>query len=321
MATHYPRNFGAMLNAFLNGWKPNEEAIDFQHMGKKLDPETGRKITIHGQWTPVRSLKELIASAQSWPITDNYITGQRFAKWDTEPYKDGTTERVIRSDHEAYRLDRVYTDTDPEDGRADCLDWLPRYKRMQDELEVDGKTPVWINCSGRGYHSYTYLDRIVSWRNGQILQDVLGYVFNLELDFWTPISRARMLRLPYSKNSRTGTWVLCVGRNMTLGGLRNAMKSSLEGDGCHWDNPIRVPPEHILKLHPGQKVLDEYREKKREKARAKIRRGMEKKAREAVLLLNGGKNWSEVVKLMGYHDERYLRYWVNEFSGKTRANE
>lgn len=311
MTTVYPRNFGAMLSAFLSGWKPNEEMIDFQHMEKKLDPATGRKYTIHGQWVPCRSITELIAQTQRWSITDNYITGQRFGKWVTGLDNDGN-EYVVSSDHNSYLLDRIYTDTDPEDGRADCLDWLPRYKRMQDELEVDGKTPVWINCTGRGYHTYTYLDRFVSWRQGQVLQDLLGYAFDLELDFWTPITRGRMMRLPYSKNSRTGTWVLCVGRNMTLGGLRNAMKSDLSGDGCHWDNPIRISPDRILGLHPGQKVIEEYRAKNREKAMSKIRRGMERKVREAVRLLNGGKSWAEVAELMGYHDERYLRQWAEK---------
>jgi hypothetical protein len=180
---------------------------------------------------------------------------------------------------------------------------------MQDELEVDGRSAIWVICSGRGFHTYTYLNRCVSWREGQLLQDILGYTFVLELDFWTPITRARMMRLPYSRNSRTNTWVLRVGRNMTLVGLRNAMKSELL-DGCHRENPIRVPPEHVLKLHPGKKQLEEYQEKKREKAMAKTRRGMEKKALEARALLDDGKSWPEVAKLTGYLDERYLRYWV-----------
>ena len=84
-------------------------------------------------------------------------------------------------------------------------------------------------------------------------------------------------------------------------------------DGCHWGNPIRVPLEHILKLHPGPKVLEECLEKKREKARAKVRRGMEKKAMEARRLLDEGKSWPEIAKMMGYQDERYLRHWAERF--------
>ena len=76
--TSYPRNFGAMLHAFLDGWKPNQETIDFQHMDKRVDPETGRKTTIHGPWVPCKSLRDLIRLAQVWPIWDNYITVQRF---------------------------------------------------------------------------------------------------------------------------------------------------------------------------------------------------------------------------------------------------
>lgn len=312
MSTEYPRNFGAMLHAFLNGWKADVETIDFQHMDRKLDQASGKKLTIHGPWLPCRSLRELVGTAESWPIYDNYLTAQRYSRWTMRPGSGGNG-RPAESDHSRYRLDRIYTDTDPEDGRKDCLDWLPRYKRMQEELSVEGHSPVWINCSGRGYHTWTYLDRLVSWKEGQVLQDILGYVFNLELDFWTPITRARMMRLPYSKNSRTDTWVLCVGRNLTLGGLRNAMSSSLEVDGCHWDTPIRVAPENILRLDPGKRVMQEYREKKREKAHLKVERGMEVKAREAFSLLRLGNGWPEVAKQMGYADERYLRHWVERF--------
>ena len=311
MTTQYPKNFGAMLNAFFSGWKPNEECLDYQHLGRKIDQETGKEVTVPGRWTPCRSITELIGISEAWPIYDSYTTAQRFTKWEVKAAKDGNTIPV-ESNHDTYRLDRVYSDSDPEEGRQDCLDDLPKYKRMQDALEVNGKTPVWVICSGRGYHTYTYLERFISAREGQQLQDILGYVFDLQFDIWTRIVRAHMMRLPYSKNSRTNTWVLSVSRNMTLGGLRNAMKSELL-DGCHWENPIRVPPEHILKLHPGTKVLEEFREKKREKARAKIRRGMEKKAREAKKLLDEGKSWPEIAKLMGYQNERHLRYWTERF--------
>lgn len=313
MKTRYPKRFGAMLHAFLDGWTPNQGTYDYQHMQRKTDPETGKAFTMHGQWIPCRSITELISTALSWSITDSYLTAQRFDKFDVVPAKEDGHKETVRSDHDSYRIDRIYSDSDPEDGEADCLDSLPHYKKMQDALEMDGHTPVWVNCSGRGFHTFTYLNRCVSWRRGQVLQDILGYTFGLDFDYWTPITRARMLRLPYSKNSRTNTWVLCVGRNMTLGGLRNAMRSNLEDDGCHWDNPVKIPPEVILKLHPGTEVLHEYRETKREKARAKIRRGIEKKAMEAHGLLEQGKSWPEVANLMGYNDERYLRYWVNHF--------
>ena len=274
MTTQYPRNFGPMLHAFLAGWRPYLETIDFQHIDSSVNPETGRKVKRPGPWIPCRSLTELIATVHSWPITDNYVTAQRFASRVSGRSPTEASSRPPSSDHSAFVLDRIYTDTDPGDGRADCLDLLPRFKRMQDELEVDGRSAVWINCSGRGYHSYTYLDRPVTVAEGRRLQDILGYVYGLELDYWAPITQARMMRLPYSKNSRTGSWVLCVGRNMSLGGLRNAMNSSLALDGCHWENPSRLSPSTILRLHPGDGELDEYRTRRREHARARVRRSL-----------------------------------------------
>jgi hypothetical protein len=262
MTTHYPKNFGAMLHAFMFNWKPGAETVDFQHMDRRVDPITGRQKTMHGEWQPCWSLTELIGKAQSWPITDNYISVQRFTAW-------SKMEGSVRSDHSAYVLDRIYTDTDPEAGEGDCLHLLPRYRRMQEALSVDGKTAVWLICSGRGFHTYTYLDRPITVAEGRELQNILGYVFDLELDYHVPITRARMMRLPYSKNSRTNTWVLSVGQNMSLRGLRNAMKSELL-DGCHWENPARVTPEKIWNLHPGTKILDEYQEQKRAKARAAL---------------------------------------------------
>lgn len=272
MTTSYPRYFVEMLYAFLDGWRPYVEGVDYQHIGKKTNPVTGRSRKAPGPWIPCRSLTELIGITQRWPVTDNYITAQRFTEWETRAGENGRPGSVVKSVHNTPLLDRIYTDTDPIDGEEECLDYLPRFKRMQDELEVGGQSAVWINCSGRGYHSYTYLDRNVDVREGRLLQDILGYVYDLELDYWAPITRARMMRLPYSKNSRTGTWVLCVGRNMTLGGLRNAMKSDLSVDGCHWDSPVRVTPERILALDPGVRILSEYREHRRERAREKIRR-------------------------------------------------
>ena len=302
--TSYPRNFGAMLHAFLDGWKPNQETIDFQHMDKRVDPETGRKTTIHGPWVPCKSLRDLIRLAQVWPIWDNYITVQRFTKWETRG-------RESFSDHDSYVLDRIYTDEDPVEGVQDCLANLPKYRRMQDDLEVSGRSCVWITSSGRGIHSYTYLTRPVNAKLGQELQDILGYVYNLNLDYWKPITRAGMMRLPYSKNSRTGTWVLYVGRNMTLSGIRNAMRSTLEGDGCHWDYPARIPPERILEMSPGESALKEYREKKREQALQKIKRNEERRVAEITALLNEGKTLEQAAAELGFVDARYVRRWTN----------
>lgn len=270
MTTHYPKNFGGMLSAFLAGWKPHEETVDFQHFDLKRDPGTGRKLYSPGNWIPCRSLKELIGVAQSWPIYDNYVTAQRFTRWNTETTEDGRV-KLVSSDHDSYRLDRIYTDTDPKAGQTDCLDLLPRYKRMQDEIEIDGSSAVWINCSGRGLHSFTYLSRSVSVEEGRLLQAILDFRFELQADPHVPITQARMMRLPYSKNSRTGTWVVSVGRNMTLAGLRNAIRSELI-EGCHWENPARVSPAAILTLHPGKGELEEYRRRRQEKVRANLRK-------------------------------------------------
>ena len=176
---------------------------------------------------------------------------------------------------------------------------------------MNGRSCVWIIGSGRGIHSYTYLTRPVNAKLGQELQDILGYVYNLNLDYWKPITRAGMMRLPYSKNSRTGTWVLYVGRNMTLSGIRNAMRSTLEGDGCHWDYPARVSPEQVLKMSPGESVLREYREKKHEQALRKIKRNEERRAAEVTALLNEGKTLEQAAAELGFADSRYIRRWMN----------
>ena len=119
------------------------------------------------------------------------------------------------------------------------------------------------------------------------------------------------MRLPYSKSSRTGAWVLYVGRNITLSNIRNAMQSILKGDGCHWDYPARIPPERILEMSPGESALKEYRDRKREQALQKIKRNEERRVAEITALLNEGKTLEQVAAELGFVDARYVRRWMN----------
>jgi hypothetical protein len=297
MTTELPNNLAPALRAFLDTWKRDEETIDFQHVSKKKD-EKGEPYEIRTPWLPQLSLNQLIGTLSSWPNMDNYITAQRYRRWETKTVVRKGIETVVPSesirDRESCIIDRVWWDSDPLPGKTDCLDDFPIYRKFQGEMKVDGHGPVLLFWSGRGWHTYFYADRELELDEARDLQDIVSFTFGIPRDPYVGITTGRMMRLPYSKNSRNNCWSLYVGVNMSQRGLGNATHApTIE---AHWDQDYlqRAPPEVITRLHPGRDALEDYRERLREQKRQLMKEMNQKRAKLIHSLVDSGATIEDV---------------------------
>lgn len=216
-----PPKFGGMLSQFLEGWKRDQEWYELQH----------KEVLKNGEqrwWKPVRvaGFTQLIGTLESYPPTDNYLTAQKYPS--------------SSDDHESPIIDRIGIDVDPASKEVhDLLDELPFYLRIQDSLRDErGRSPVVIIFSGRGVHLWIYLAQRVSMAEGQAVRDGIVSKYDIPADPKVQVEKRRMMRIPYTVNSRTGWNAVWVTGRMGLDDVR-ALAASKKS-GCFWDPIHRV---------------------------------------------------------------------------------
>lgn len=289
MTTVLPKNFQAQLYYFTEGWVKGKEAYDF--FAKKS--ENGKDIRVG--WYPCRDLTTLIGYIERFWDFDLYITSQRYTQWVTRTWVQDGKARV---EEESVRdssciIDQAYLDIDPKDGEVDASHEIEQYQRLRSELADSAGSPVRLYYSGRGWHVYLDFDKTVPLSVAREIQLSVACAFNIRLDPQVRMSYGRQLRIPYTRNSRTGNWALSVGPRMTLQGLRNATRSSLE-DGCHWERKHRASPEVFLRHHPGKEVLRDFEARLREESRRKMLLARERTVKEIWKLQDEGLTLEQV---------------------------
>lgn len=227
--------------ATLNFYDKPDAIYYIWHPYQKQNGERGNRVgAVHNHYYLMEILSRI-----NFDIYDEHLSIYRFIR--TRPAKNSVTG--IMPETSTAVINKLYFDIDPPDEvkntdkiyswQHDKFDQLQKFRKL---------IPSRIYATGRGYLVIIDLFDHISIKEASELQTKINAKYNLGTDKHVPISVLRVFKLPYTKNSKTNTWVLPVLSENTYSEIFRMQRYEELTGKARWLNKDELTVNNILEF-------------------------------------------------------------------------
>lgn len=186
-----------------------------------------------------------ILGRESFDIYDEHLSVYHF-RHDREG-KHSVTGRM--PDATSVVVNKVFFDIDPPEaapGTANLFYWQDDKLRQLQSFRQE--IPSRIYATGRGFLAIIDLDKEITIAEAESIQLAINKKYDLGYDTHVPITPLRVFKIPYTKNSKTNTWVLPVLPLNTWNEVWRMQRYDVITGQARWLEKTYVDPTRLIHI-------------------------------------------------------------------------